>query len=122
MKGLNGQILRYAQNDNAGRAQRKVYECHALWFRVALLDNPEDMSIEIEHIGFGSDRKFTPSHNTTFSAIALLYKFGGALRLSIFHNIYAKCPIDPSWLRRNTVSHFTLGPQVQGAFQEWLEI
>jgi len=85
-------------------------------------ENPEDTSIEIEKVGFGSGRKFTPNHNTTFSAIAFLYKSGDTLRLSIFHNIHAKCPIDPSWLRRNTVRHFTLGPQVQGVFQEWVEI
>jgi len=76
--------------------------------RLDLLGSPEDMSVEIENIGFGSERKFTPRHNTTFSAIALLHKFGGSLRLSVFHNIYAKHPIDPSWLRRDMVRHFTM--------------
>jgi hypothetical protein len=90
--------------------------------RLALLENSEDMSVEIENVGFGSGRKFTPDHNTTFSAIALLYKFGGSLRLSFFHNIHAKHPIDPSWLRRDMVKHFTLGPQFQGVFQEWQEV
>ena len=90
--------------------------------RLDLLESPEDMSVEIENIGFGSERKFTPSHNTTFSAIALLHKFGGSLRLSVFHNIYAKHPIDPSWLRRDMVRHFTIGPQFHGAFQEWQEV
>jgi len=90
--------------------------------RLALPDDPENVSVEIEKVGFGSERKFTPSHNTTFSAIALLYKFGGALRLSIFHNIYAKHPIDPSWLRHDMVRHFTLAPLVQGIFQEWHEV
>jgi len=90
--------------------------------RLALLENSEDISVEIENVGFGSERKFTPSHNTTFSAIALLYKLGGSLRLSFFHNIYARHPIDPSWLRRDMVKHFTLGPQIKGLFQEWQEI
>lgn len=90
--------------------------------RLAVLENAEDMSVEIENVGFGSRRKFTPRHNTTFSAIALLYKFGGSLRLSVFHNIYAKHPIDPSWLRRDMVRHFTLGPQVQGTFQDWQKV
>jgi hypothetical protein len=31
-KGLNRQILRSAQNDNAERLHCKVYECHAFWF------------------------------------------------------------------------------------------
>jgi hypothetical protein len=90
--------------------------------RIALPGSAEDMSIEIENVGFGSERKFTPNDNTTFSAIALLYKFGETLHLSVFHNVYAKCPIDPSWLRLSTVRHFTLGPQIQGAFQEWREV
>ena len=90
--------------------------------RIALPDSADDMSIEIENVGFGSERKFTPNHNTTFSAIALLSKFGQILHLSVFHNVYAKCPIDPSWLRVSTVRHFTLEPQIQGAFQEWREV
>ena len=90
--------------------------------RLSLFENSEDMPVEIEHVGFGSERKFTQIHNTTFSAIALLYKFGDSLCLSIFHNIHAKFPIDPSWLRRDMVRHFTLGPQLPGAFQEWQEI
>lgn len=90
--------------------------------KLDLLESPEDMSVEIEKIGFGSERKFTSSHNTTFSAIALLHKFGGSLHLFVFHNIYAKHPIDPSWLRRDMVRHFTLGPQFHWTFQEWQEV
>lgn len=90
--------------------------------RITFPDYPDDRTIKIEHIGFGSERKFTPNHNTNFSAIALLYKSGGDLRLSIFHNIHAKRPIDPAWLRRSAVRHLTLSPKVQGAFQDWLEI
>ena len=90
--------------------------------RMGLPNDHEGMLIKIMNVGFGSDRKFTPRDNTTFSAIGLLYKFGGTLHLSFFHNIHAKCPIDPSWLRRGTVRHFTLGSEIQGTFQEWLEI
>lgn len=90
--------------------------------RLSLLENPENISVEIENVGFGSKRKFTPSHNTTFSAIALLYKLSGSLRLSIFHNTYARNSIDPSWLRLDMVKHYTLGPQIKGLFQEWQEI
>jgi hypothetical protein len=90
--------------------------------RLALLENSEYMSVEIKSVGFGSRQKFTPRHNTTFSAIALLNKFCGSLRLSFFHNIHAKHLIDPSWLRRDMVNHFTLGPQIQGVFQEWQEV
>lgn len=71
--------------------------------------------------GFGSGRKFTESDNTTFSAIALLFRFGGDLRLSVFHNVFAKNPIDPTWLRRDTVKHFTLEPEIR-EWPEWRAI
>lgn len=90
--------------------------------RLSIFENPEGLSVEINDLGFGSRRKFTQIHNTTFSAIALLYRLGSTLRLSIFHNIHAKYPIDPSWLRCDMVRHFTLAPQSPGAFQEWQEI
>jgi hypothetical protein len=90
--------------------------------RYSLPEHPDDFSARIDYIGFGSDRKFTPNQNTTFSAIALLYRFGdGSLLLSVFHNIYAKKPINPSWLHCDRVKHFTLGSDVEGIFQEWRE-
>jgi hypothetical protein len=90
--------------------------------RLSFSENREGSSVEIENVGFGSKRKFTQADNTTFSAIALLFRFGDSLRLSIFHNIHAKHLIDPSWLRCDMIRHFTLGPQLPGAFQEWQEI
>ena len=67
--------------------------------RLALLENFEDMSVEIKSVGFGSGRKFTPSQNTTFSAIALLHKFGESIRISVFHNIYARHVVGSLYLR-----------------------
>jgi hypothetical protein len=90
--------------------------------RLSVLESHEKRSVEIENVGFGSGRKFTQNHNTTFSAIALLYSFGDSLHLSIFHNTHAKHPIDPSWLRCDMVKHFTLGRKLPCAFQEWQEI
>lgn len=89
---------------------------------LSVYETPENLSVEIENVGFGPERKFTQIHNTTFSAIALLFRSGDSLRLSIFHNIHAKHPIDPSWLRCDMVRHFTLGQQLPGAFQGWQEI
>ena len=85
------------------------------------LDDTEDLFIEIKNGGFGSGRKFTKDDNTTISGIAKLYMFG-TLRLDIFHNQYAKCPFEPSWLRRGTVTHFKLEPQLPGKMQEWLVV
>jgi len=91
--------------------------------RYSLSDNPIDSPPTKTSVGFGSNRRFTPEHNTTFSAVALLHRFGdGTSLLSVFHNIYAKKPIRPSWLRRDRVKQFTLGPTQAGFFQEWVEV
>ena len=92
--------------------------------RVSYYENPDGSPAEIVSVSeeFGSGRKFTQNDNTTFSAIALLYRFGGSLRLSLFHNDHAKHSIEPSWLRCDLVRHFKLGPQSPGRFQEWQEI
>jgi hypothetical protein len=116
-------ILVLYDNGSAGSTDRDDIKT-AMYGHECLRIVPASMTGRpiIKDVGFGPDRKFTPSHNTTFSAIALLYHFTGALRLSIFHNLHAKSPINPSWLRRSTVKHFTLEPQISGTFQEWCEI
>jgi hypothetical protein len=86
--------------------------------RLHMSDDSEDLFIEIKNGGFGSGRKFTKDDNTLISGIAKLYMFE-TLRLDIFHNQYAKCPFEPSWLRRSTVTHFKLEPQLPGKLQEW---
>lgn len=70
------------------------------------------------NIGVGGGRKLTPSTNTTISAVAWLHQRYGVLNLVIYHNIYAKNPIDPDWLRRDTVRHYCLTPEVPGTWHQ----
>jgi hypothetical protein len=84
-------------------------------------DDHDETFTEIKNGGFGSGRKFTKVDNTTISGIAMLYVFGN-LRLEIYHNQYAKFPFEPSWLRRNTVTHFQLEPLLPGKIQEWIVV
>jgi len=93
-------------------------ESRSMW----IAEYPDHTSILKDEVYLGSGRKFTPDDNTTFSGIALLYKYCGTTRLSVFHNIYAKCPLDPDLLRLNTVKHFTLGLPARGEFPEWREV
>lgn len=84
---------------------------------------PGDRQPQIIDQGFGSKRKLTQEHNTTFSAVALLYEsMDRSLRLSVFHNYYAARPIRPTWLRRERVRHFGLNPEQRGVLPEWEEI
>jgi hypothetical protein len=76
---------------------------------------PEDyknIAPEILNVKLGTDSMFTRTHNTTFSGIALLYKTGDNIRLDFFHNIYARCPINPSWLRLSGVRQFKLEAKI----------
>lgn len=71
----------------------------------------------------GEGRTCTPNTNTTISAVALLYRwFAQSLWLSIFENVYAKNPIDPSWLECERVRYFTLDPEEIGCLPEWREV
>lgn len=78
--------------------------------------------LHITDIGLGGGRKCTPNNNTTISAIGLLFRCGDDIRLSVFHNCYAKIPIHPNWMRRSTIRHFAIDPGIRGQFPEWQEI
>ncbi len=72
---------------------------------------------------FGGKRKFTSTENTTFSAIALLYKnFDAQLKLSVFHNVHAKLPINIECFRYDTVKHFSIDLQSEGFSTGWSEL
>ena len=74
---------------------------------------PEDMS-QRPRFGpgrSGPKRKMTPKANTTISAVAVLRTdWNDELVLLIYHNRYAKNPIDPDWLHHPRVSHMRLRP------------
>jgi len=45
----------------------------------------------------GGGRKCTATDNRSLSAVALLWITGGVTSLSIFHNVFARCPLPPRW-------------------------
>jgi len=69
---------------------------------------------------FGDNRKCTPDHNTSSSAICTLSRSGSLL--CVYHNEHAKFRIDPTWLRGPNIQHYTLGPKVQGKLPDWVEL
>jgi hypothetical protein len=90
---------------------------------------------EIDLIGFSKDwrpysvdeicgakSKFTITQNTTFSTIALLERDGQNLSISMFHNYYARHPINPDWIRVKNIKHFSIDPISRKGLKEWIEI
>lgn len=86
---------------------------------------PEETKAEpiISYVGFGGKRTTTPQDNRTLSAIAHLYKFqNNLLGITFYHNIYARCPLNPSFIRGENIKHFTLLEKTEEKNQEWHEI
>jgi hypothetical protein len=119
--GIFGYFEQRITNAYTESVNGRIKEKNRLGRGYSLSDNNDESFSEITNGGFGSGRKFTKVDNTTISGIALLY-IVGTLRLTIFHNIYAKCPFEPSWLRRSTVTHRKLEPQLPGKIQEWIVV
>lgn len=73
---------------------------------------------------FGGRRTVTPIHNTTLSAVAVLYKnhLDGSPNLGVFHNVYAARPMSPQWLRNAESRHYQLDKKNELQFQEWIEV
>lgn len=77
---------------------------------------------------FGPNRKMSPGMNTTVSAVAVLREDWPpredrpTIALDVFHNIFARVPLDPEELRGRLVRHFTLDEKVRGRFQDWVEL
>ncbi|MBL7187978.1 MAG: hypothetical protein ISS70_16770 [Phycisphaerae bacterium] len=89
---------------------------------------PEETSVApwVSDRRFGGRRRVTPSHNTTLSAVAVLYVNHnvGTPYLHIFHNIYAALPVNPEWLRNPETQHFKLEAKERDKkqFQEWIKV
>jgi hypothetical protein len=74
-------------------------------------------------MGYGPKRKMTPGHNTSISAIAAMFMPRcDVISLFVFHNKYAKVPLNPALLARHGVRQFTLGEAVPGKTADWEEI
>jgi hypothetical protein len=72
---------------------------------------------------FGPKRKMTEKHNTSFSAIGVLSTpRPDDIRLHVYHNRYARLPLNPLLLSYFGVPQYQLEPEVEGAVANWLEI
>jgi len=86
---------------------------------------PKDpsQSISLADRKFGKGRKVTVQDNTSLSALGVLeYLAAGLLGLKVYHNVHARCPIDPVWFKTYPVEQFTLEPRTPGELQDWVPI
>jgi len=75
----------------------------------------------IKKSALGPRKRFTENHNTSTSAVAVLYEDyanANALNLDVYHNSYAAVKLRPDALRYKSIKHFTLSD----ALPEWKEV
>lgn len=71
---------------------------------------------------FGPERKFTPTNNTSVSALASLWVGSDQLLgLDVFHNVYAQRPLSPKLINNPRVSQFTIRPY-ERKFHPWIPV
>jgi hypothetical protein len=80
---------------------------------------------------FGPKRKMTLEHNTSISALEVIFLHLQAslaqasldsLYLLIYHNIFAIISLPPEWLRPYGIRQFSLEEAVPGKYQDWVEV
>lgn len=70
---------------------------------------------------FGTKKKMTKNHNTTISAVAVISAdVNGLPSLIIYHNYYAKHPLNERFLKNMKISQYKMSSVLQ--FQEWEKI
>jgi hypothetical protein len=67
----------------------------------------------------GGRKKLTELHNTSLSAIAVMFSECDTPQMEVFHNWYAAVPLEPSTFRVNGVVHFRLAGPPSSDFPPW---
>lgn len=74
-------------------------------------------------IGHGPKRKMTATDNTSISAIGALVMTGrDATHLFMYHNVFARVPLEPTLLGPHGVPQFEIGAPTTGGASEWREV
>jgi hypothetical protein len=89
---------------------------------VNLPSNPS-ISPYITGISYGPNRKMTEEHNTSISAIGILFAPGpNEFKLCVYHNKFAAVPLDPRLLAKYDIPQFELEDEAPGNTAKWKEI
>ena len=70
----------------------------------------------------GGGRKLTPEHNTTISAVAVLFEGPEGPYLVVYHNRFALNPIRPEVLRHPRILQRSIREVGPGEFPEWVGV
>jgi hypothetical protein len=113
-------------NSGAGQHSKPYSVATAMQgFDVVPVLVPEDPSIspQFQDTRSGPKKRMTADDNTTISAIGVLvHDLDDRTHLCIYHNRYARHPIDPEWLRQPLVHHYRLPDDAASSLDGWEEV
>lgn len=66
-------------------------------------------------------RKCTPTDNRSLSAVAIVF-FADSLKLSVFHNVFAKCPLPVGWFNTRGCRQFSINLDEVDGLPDWYEL
>ena len=69
----------------------------------------------------GGSRKCTPTASRSLSAVGLLRVSGESVRLQIFHNVHACCPLPYRWFAFESCGQYSIDLRRDG-LPEWLRV
>jgi len=67
----------------------------------------------------GGGRKCTENDNRSLSAVSLLWSIGNTVQLSIFHNVFTKCPLPYNWFAVGACRQYSIALECHSGFSEW---
>jgi hypothetical protein len=74
-------------------------------------------------MSYGPKRKMTEKHNTSISAIGVMFAIGhDEILLHVYHNKFAAVPLDSRLLARHGIIQFKLGDDTSGGTAKWEEV
>lgn len=98
----------------------------ALYGREAsIIELTRDLNQEprLVDVRFGNKQKVGRDFNTSLSAVAVMYRTDDStIKLDVYHNTYARIPLNPERLRHPNVKHFAVQTNADRRFQGWAEI
>lgn len=72
---------------------------------------------------FGPKRSMNEAHNTTISAVCVLYEtLDREPAVNFYHNAFAAMPFNPDWLRHPLVKHYGIRDAASHRFEDWSEL
>ena len=86
---------------------------------------PVDPAISpyVTGMSYGPKRKMTEEHNTSISAIGVLFAIEpNTIVLHVYHNKFAAVPVEPRLLAKHRIRQFKLEEDIPGKTAQWQEV